>query len=573
MILSTDGTHVLVSPYTRPLDHKVCEGESNTRSKGSTKPFPTLAPGSKFVTPFGVVKVIADTRAKPTAVLPATIKKDSRNYNSSKQKSASQNQKGWMALAVKSRIRRERLRRLYETGRIDQKSVWSTYGGAPSTAEQDKTKQTPLFAPTRPDPLFPEKSYPDRIVECVLIPDERKKYDETAAGSDDDDDDDDEVEMQVSSVAASNDGPSPYGMKLFLQRKMLKEKYSPSTSVYTCQDCGQKFASYAGYTYHSRSQVCVTKGKNRAAAAREQLETIEARMARAIKNMDRPNRVASKHNLAVYPSVWISLGFEFLPTSKEKREEAVQVVEREEGLNRPDEVLDRLRNELRREKDRELGAVYPGVLQSLGFQRPSSRQKVAKAAKKKKKAPIEPKKKAKAPVIPKKPPPPIIDIGVLANEADSGRYPSMKRHTGEHDDICFICKRGGDLHGCDFCPKTVHMECIRTKHTIKDPEPEDDFMCHRCIQYIMQRRNRAEKRRLMKQQEALKKNGHNVAALDEAEATGANPEEESDYHAVTSLGQELGELTELLQDAQSRLRQAIGLSQMNEIRRSLLDMS
>ena len=72
-------------------------------------PFPSLVPGTKYVTTFGVVEIIADNRAKDSE----KTKNTSKSYPYSRH-----------ALAVKTRVRRERLLRLYESNRMDQKAVW-----------------------------------------------------------------------------------------------------------------------------------------------------------------------------------------------------------------------------------------------------------------------------------------------------------------------------------------------------------------------------------------------------------------------------------------------------------------
>jgi hypothetical protein len=305
----------------------------------------------------------------------------------------------------------------------------------------------------------------------------------------------------------------------------------------------------------------------RAAAVRQQLEAVEEKLVNALKRIDRPSRRAKVRDYAVYPQVWLSLGFEFPPKTLAGRDKAIQTMQKQEDLKPPDELLHRLQNELRRHRDRMLGAIYPVVFESLQFQHPPPLWKIEQEKKKQaqRKAKIERYKLLKE-LERQKNPPPIIDIRVLADEAYSGRYPSMKRHSGEHRDFCSICKQGGTLLCCDFCPEVVHIKCIRTKHTIKDPEPHDDFMCHHCIQYMINMRNRAEKRRIMKQTETLRRSGQDLPVVE----PGVEVEFESDYHAVAALGHELRDITELLGDAKARLRQAIGMAKMNEIRRSLL---
>ena len=537
-------THYLSSLSCYKSDHKICVA----RKKTNTMPFPPLVPGTKYVTKFGVVEILADNRAIPKHC--DTTKNTSKSYPSSRN-----------ALAVKTRVRRERLLRLYQNNRMGQKAVWQAYGVDPMRPAVDKKK--PAAPQDGPDLL--DESYPDRIVECVLIPDGRTFI---KGGVDSDDDVKDEL-MQVPSSEVKQRGLSPYGAKLFLRRSMIEENYSPSVPVYVCDDCGQKFASQAGYSYHYRSRVCITRAKARAAAARQRLKMVESNLEIALKRIDRPDKKVKK-DVAVYPQVWLSLGFKFLPKSQAKREEAVQKAREEKDLERPDELLHRLQNELMRDGNRRHGAIYPGVFESLGFRRPPPWWKIQKEQEReaKRKLQKEQQKLMKELERQKRRPPAIIDIRVLADEAVSGRYPSMKRHTGEHHDVCSICKKGGTLFCCDFCPKTVHIECIRTKHTIKDPEPQDDFMCHHCIQHIMNMRNRAEKRRIMKQKAALRRNGQDATVSSVVPV--AELEFESDYHAVAAFGHELRDISELLSDARARLGRAIGIAKMNETRRSLL---
>lgn len=104
-------------------------------------------------------------------------------------------------------------------------------------------------------------------------------------------------------------------------------------------------------------------------------------------------------------------------------------------------------------------------------------------------------------------PPVIVDLTVLVEEIDTGRYPSMRRYFGEHADYCHICKRGGELFCCEFCSNTNHIFCLKEKVAIKDPGPDDDFMCSSCALKVLSRRSRAEKRRLMKMAIALKDAG------------------------------------------------------------------
>ena len=217
--------------------------------------------------------------------------------------------------------------------------------------------------------------------------------------------------------------------------------------------------------------------------------------------------------------------------------------------------------------------------------------------------------------------PVIVDIRSLVEEVRAGRYPSMKVYNGEHLDICLFCKtKGGHLFNCEFCPNSEHLGCVKSKVTIRDPE--------RCIQTVLSRRARAEKRRLEKLNEQnMKLTGSSTAgpngaltgssvSLEQAKDAAAlkreviwsQPEfdahvatyskcptggpggliccapctascsrllsetaKEMEAQTVSTVGREVSELVELLHDAQIRLKQAVDVSNGNEIRRSLLN--
>jgi hypothetical protein len=174
--------------------------------------------------------------------------------------------------------------------------------------------------------------------------------------------------------------------------------------------------------------------------------------------------------------------------------------------------------------------------------------------------------------------PPVIDTRVFVAEVEAGRYPSIKRYSGLHDNCCAICKQTESpsfpgqiqLLPCDFCKQSVHFACIHTKWTVKDPEPEDDFLCHSCIQVVIARRNRAEKRRLEKL------SGSNATTTleevtndpDAIELMEVVPGRE--FECVAAQARRLEELTELLQDAKTRLMSNIQVLSMDRTRVALL---
>jgi hypothetical protein len=226
-------------------------------------------------------------------------------------------------------------------------------------------------------------------------------------------------------------------------------------------------------------------------------------------------------------------------------------------------------------------------------------------------------KKSDAPLPIKPAGPIIVDTRPLVEEVRAGRYPSMKVYNGEHLNICFFCKtKSDDVFHCEFCANSEHMGCLKSKITILDLEPDDEFMCHRCIQTVLARRARAERRRLEKLNEAKTAAGSSAGlALEQAKNAAALKREviwsqsEFDQHVssyskcptggpggliccgpctssysrllsetakemevqtLSGVGREVSELIELLHDAQNRLKQALDVSNGNSIKRSML---
>lgn len=143
----------------------------------------------------------------------------------------------------------------------------------------------------------------------------------------------------------------------------------------------------------------------------------------------------------------------------------------------------------------------------------------------------------------------------------------------KHDTMCKICKNPhpnrGVLQPCGFCKNAIHFQCLQTKFTVKAPEPEDEetFMCHNCIQYVLARRARAEKRRLDK--------------LGETDAEVRNPKPDivpeakqlirgKEYECVIAQARQAADLVELLRDGKLRLDQQLHATKTGDARRSLI---
>lgn len=643
------------------------------------------------MTPYGVVEVVKDERAVPEATeIPEKMADLSKSWNSSQTKQQVQIRKLYSSVAVKSLLRRSHLHDYDEQNLTTRNTVWKAYfGGDPRdipAAMHSELIKMPVS--TKTDPMTPADCYPDRIVECVLIPDERNRF----LGL-------------TEELGKANASQGITRTRLFLRRRLLTDPYIIHGDFFLCKDCGRGFTSKPGCKYHMGSQVCIVKAKKAAEIASQVRADIQKRCERERnkpppkpKPRDAPRSNRKPKVMAVYPSIWLTLGFKLLaigPISRhmsafEKRkalsrakkpigeivqeqptsEHEMEVDSGDEDFHNPDELLNDLKAKLAnftpstrkrsrkeaqmksakdstpkpddespgvvtakktssaKKKSRKkvkkrsttdatisdttstpakvqkksatevtksapdvdkgdrnfedpgailnglkaslakmtLGAIYPSVLNSLGYQLiPEPPKKRRKRAKKEKEPP------------PKRPLPPVIDVRVLVKEVESGRYPSMGRIVDdiEHDDLCYICKKEGNLVYCDFCSKAVHFDCMRTRFTLPYPEPRDDFMCNHCIQAIMSRRNRAEKRRLEKSGATPALTSSTTLPDNATAATRLTRQlvEGMEFDCVAAQGREVNDLVKLVRDSQIRLQRHLEMVKMNKIRRGLLRSS
>ena len=250
----------------------------------------------------------------------------------------------------------------------------------------------------------------------------------------------------------------------------------------------------------------------------------------------------------------------------------------------PDDIVQDLQRQLKDIQSQGGAAMYDQVFTSLQYKKAkaSRSKKTAKRRKRKAKQPPpaldDPSEDDSSEVVPQsmeveqnEAPAsnnvPIIDVDALLAEIESGRYPSMKRlqesneeeEDDPHDDYCAICKKGGELYCCDYCPVAEHIECVWAKfYQIPEPETSDDFLCHRCIGKILSKRRRAAKRtneKLLRQQQQ--------------KGTATMPNE-NEYVQLAQTGTELADLVELLQDAKFRLTQSMERAKQNAARRRML---
>jgi hypothetical protein len=601
-------------------EKKVCQVVKGTSSKiGQNTAYHTLEEGEEYVTHFGIVRVLKDDRAVPVAAkLPKDVAKLAKAHRQAFNQHEAKMERYLIRRHAQLRRRRENINELYTNNKVTQRSVFRAY----LDVDAELMKMDPPE-----DPLSPVDAFPDRIVECFWIADRRQYFDQNG----------NELEKFFHELE------SP--MKLYLRRRLLKEQYQEDGTVYSCEECAQKFNNHPAWKYHTDNQPCHRKKRMTQSKRKES----EAKIVKAVATLRQKdvilgvpnNRVWKKKknckpSYGLYPEVLIALGFKLVteeissrpplppltlvkvtdsnPSDKPQTDQLTarksvktQTIASEDGeaaesptatgntkaagdplaqLNKnkvqgampkededPRVVLRQLQREykaIQGDIDRkQYGPMYPGVYKSLGFHFPVTfprvEGKIVKVVKVKM-APPKKDQKRKRKLPPVLPLAPIVDPKALIDEVLSGRYPSMKPFEGAvHMAICSVCKeKEGDLLCCNFCKHVEHIECFRTKFSIKDPEPGEEFMCHKCMGIVISRRNRAEKRRLNLYAK------ENKEKEEEQEMGSCQDMRNQEYHLVAARGCETNELVELLRDSQIRLKQSVRQMEMNNMRRRML---
>ena len=73
----------------------------------------------------------------------------------------------------------------------------------------------------------------------------------------------------------------------------------------------------------------------------------------------------------------------------------------------------------------------------------------------------------------------VLDHTTQADEATAAAAPSSKHSGDNHNELCEICERGGDLLCCDTCTLVFHWDtCLRPKLTAI---PKGKWSCSYCI--------------------------------------------------------------------------------------------
>ena len=630
-----------ISLHLFSLGKKVCEaGNKKRKVKGSkfkqgkadNTIFHTLEPGERFITKFGVVEVVKDDRATPTAMFPsdkdAKKKKDffnQRQYKLIKKKERRHVAHGSIARARRSRIntvyethRRQRIQDSYHNPIIDGRSIAKAYfPGTDSGTSLLSQFPADSVLDDPDDPAGPPSSFPDRIVECVGISDKRRHFES----------------VTNEPTSGTNSFVSERPTKFFLQRRLLVDPYVEEEEAYSCMDCGSKFSSTPGLSYHERSGACTNKIKKATRHRLELEQRIENGAAKILEEsrkkevkqevvedeniqqifIDRPKKdeatkttrlerkamwIKKKRELAVYPEILVSLGFKLkkkgrdadrilkeskmLPiaevpsdeqmissstTKKEKKKE-------EPALEHPNDVFLGLQKEYEHQQRLEnsliIGSLYTECFNSLGFKPFSSKPiKVPTRSKPSRPSRGRTYRQKLADAAEAVPVPLPVDVRAIFDEVDGGRYPSMKRYRKEHQKTCLGCKVVGEapLHKCSFCANVEHIGCMRERCLVKDPEPLEDFMCHICLQAVIARRTRAQKRIDSKAIARSDKQTNGKAPSKKRTDASGNKE----HTILAKRGQEVSQLAELLGDARERLKHCMAQEIINETRQRMMD--
>ena len=240
--------------------------------------FHPAAPGSLYITKFGIVKVIADDRlpsihhksTRPRKDGITRFERDKLCYLD-KQKSVAE------SMYIGGRKRREALQKIHESGsEFHSTDIWGLYCRSLTTNQILNEKLSwkdvngnphrgfEVDSFERPDPRYPKDYYPDRIVECELVPDERvSKF----SGED---------PAQKKDKA----GPKVIAPKvhIFLARKELKQLVDMSSPKFICSTCGTSFSLEVERDHHVNESACTAELRSKEEERKRSLKSREDQM-------------------------------------------------------------------------------------------------------------------------------------------------------------------------------------------------------------------------------------------------------------------------------------------------------
>jgi hypothetical protein len=260
--------------------------------------FGILEKGARFITKFGVVEVIADDRvpensikSKSTAT-PKTV----RTYLNRRQRFRERYDRVIRDIAAGTRYRREEVSKMYAASKlstsaagvnISQEKVWSLYCKSLSlkqilldgfSSAEEKVGKVEKFS--EEDPRSPPDLYPERIVECRLVDDEREfiivsagynfrspENDEAGASG---------LEYNVRERPSTRIQIS--SMRLYIARNELVQEYDAATPCYICKICSQTSRHRTGLKYHLSNSLCWEDKNEEKEHRSKQIRAIESKV-------------------------------------------------------------------------------------------------------------------------------------------------------------------------------------------------------------------------------------------------------------------------------------------------------
>jgi len=591
------------------LKHQVCRraegGDAHYRipaevqnaiieTKGTKVPFLPIRTGVKFVVPiYGVVQVVGDDRAPMDFGRTLVTQKDrasAHKLNARMNKVHSKARKKRRLLQIQRMrgsgeskfmtvnseqfqhllFQKAHLRRIYEeqNSHVTSKSLSAHHyfsssailmRGLNANTLPTKKKQVDVGV----DRSVPPDSYPERIVECVLIQDVRPRITHL------DDEEHDEVNLmkannarkavrqernaakrKKSNLGIPNEPVADSSIRCYIQRKLLTELYSPDIPLFICETCGKHYDSVVGFKAHVDSRACIREWEY----AEEEFNNREGMAAEinASKKLvaKRKNPSAKESDVASLKSAQSTTKADsiILSSPKAKNEEEE---EEEQYLPPAAKALfhveyDKAHPSRRPQPppmavatistfDPKTSAMYPSVLLTLGplLNIAGAKSEGTTMTRRKRRgvdftkihmdvtdSKDESNQDAPAVVLKAKPekakrisnrqglfqPKVCEDITHVIKEIDSGRFPSLTRFYGTHSDECCVpyCKSTSTLYCCEFCSNVSHVDCLERKVVVKNLDVNGDFMCHVCLRTILSRLARHD-RRLRKKKELEKK--------------------------------------------------------------------
>ena len=312
-------------------------------------PFCSLLPGTLMVSPFGVVEVIKDDRAIPSAELPRNIGNMKRVYNNQKARQEAQLAKTQQMRVTKHLAYRKRLNRLRDRDQITQSSVRGLFLEKPPYPELK-------------DPSIPTGFHPNRIVECVLAQDDRPRF----------------LGLEEK-IPRAYDATKVVPMKLYLTRRSLTKIYKQSSECLVCPNCGRVFDSRPGCSYHLKAKACSKACLDTKKKADQWMALLEKGAKKVLeKERVRPRKlkVETSNESEGIKDEDTSNAPKKKSSSRAKKESNNEV----ETLPSKNFVDPRLTyRELKREyvalQSKLLGSMYPSVHKSLKYKRISVRKK------------------------------------------------------------------------------------------------------------------------------------------------------------------------------------------------------